>query len=102
MPARWPTRLRPGWLGAARVPWSLGIFRERQFPGALSCRASGGARPVPELSSEGEVRMTDLLAGDSYRRNRTSAADQVLDDLRSHILSGRLARGTRLPSGKAL
>jgi GntR family transcriptional repressor for pyruvate dehydrogenase complex len=46
--------------------------------------------------------MTDLLAGDSYRRDRTSAADQVLDDLRSHILSGRLARGTRLPSEKEL
>jgi GntR family transcriptional repressor for pyruvate dehydrogenase complex len=43
-----------------------------------------------------------VLAGDSYRRDRTSAADQVLNDLRSHILSGRIARGTRLPSEKEL
>jgi len=51
---------------------------------------------------EGPICMNDVLAGDSYRRDRTNAADQVLNDLRSHILSGRLARGTRLPSEKEL
>jgi DNA-binding FadR family transcriptional regulator len=44
----------------------------------------------------------DILANSSYRRDRTSAADQVFDDLRRQILSGSLARGTRLPSEKEL
>jgi DNA-binding FadR family transcriptional regulator len=57
---------------------------------------------VSEYYREGEIYMNNVLAGDSYRRNRTGAADQVLNDLRSHILSGRLARGTRLPSEKEL
>lgn len=38
----------------------------------------------------------------SFRRDRTRAADQVLGDLRSQILSGQLARGTRLPSERDL
>jgi DNA-binding FadR family transcriptional regulator len=43
-----------------------------------------------------------MLANSSYRRDRTSAADQVLRDLRGQILSGSLVRGTRLPSEKEL
>ncbi len=46
--------------------------------------------------------MSDVLADSSFRRDRTRAADQVLNDLRLQILSGRLARGTRLPSEKEL
>lgn len=46
--------------------------------------------------------MTDLLTGSSYRRDRTSAADQIVWDLRGQILSQRLVRGTRLPSEKEL
>lgn len=46
--------------------------------------------------------MTEILAGSSFRRDRARAADQVTDDLRLQILSGSLARGTRLPSEKEL
>lgn len=46
--------------------------------------------------------MTETFAGDGYRRDRMGAAEQVLDDLRGQILSGRLAKGTRLPSEKEL
>jgi GntR family transcriptional repressor for pyruvate dehydrogenase complex len=44
----------------------------------------------------------DFFAGAPYRRDRTGAADQVLHDLRTRILSGALPRGTRLPSEKEL
>jgi DNA-binding FadR family transcriptional regulator len=44
---------------------------------------------------------SDFSAG-GFRRSRTGAADQMLDDLRSRILSGELARGARLPSEKEL
>lgn len=37
-----------------------------------------------------------------FRRSRVGAADQVLDDLRSRILSGDLPKGTRLPSEREL
>lgn len=37
-----------------------------------------------------------------FRRARTGAADQVLADLRTRILSGHLAKGTRLPSEREL
>ena len=46
--------------------------------------------------------MADTFAGDGYRRERIGAAEQVLNDLRDQILSGRLPRGTRLPSEKEL
>lgn len=46
--------------------------------------------------------MTDFVLGEGFRRDRTGAADQVLNDLRSRILSGQFARGTRLPSEKEL
>ena len=46
--------------------------------------------------------MSEVLAGSSFRRDRSRAADQVADDLRMQILSGALARGTRLPSEKEL
>lgn len=46
--------------------------------------------------------MTDFVVGENFRRERTGAADQVLNDLRSRILSGQLARGARLPSEKEL
>ncbi len=50
----------------------------------------------------GEQHMTEGLTSSPFRRDRTRAADQVLDDLRLQILSGRLVRGTRLPSEKEL
>lgn len=46
--------------------------------------------------------MTETFTADGYRRERIGAAEQVLNDLRDQILSGRLARGTRLPSEKEL
>jgi GntR family transcriptional regulator, transcriptional repressor for pyruvate dehydrogenase complex len=46
--------------------------------------------------------VADTFTGDGYRRDRIGAAEQVLNDLRDQILSGRLARGTRLPSEKEL
>jgi GntR family transcriptional regulator, transcriptional repressor for pyruvate dehydrogenase complex len=46
--------------------------------------------------------VTDTVASDGYRRDRTGAAGQVLNDLRAQILSGRLPRGTRLPSEREL
>lgn len=46
--------------------------------------------------------MENGLVSGSFRRERTRAADQVLDDLRSQILAGLLARGTRLPSERDL
>lgn len=42
------------------------------------------------------------FAGEGYRRERIGAGEQVLNDLRDQILSGRLPRGTRLPSEKEL
>ncbi|WP_022891297.1 FadR/GntR family transcriptional regulator [Agromyces subbeticus] len=44
---------------------------------------------------------SDFTAG-GFRRERTSAADQVLADLRTKILSGELAKGSRLPSEREL
>lgn len=38
----------------------------------------------------------------TYRRDRTSAAEHVVNDLRGQILSRRLERGTRLPSEREL
>ncbi|MFB6549316.1 MULTISPECIES: FadR/GntR family transcriptional regulator [unclassified Streptomyces] len=46
--------------------------------------------------------MENGLVKGSFRRDRTRAAEQVLDDLRGQILAGRLARGTRLPSERDL
>jgi DNA-binding FadR family transcriptional regulator len=46
--------------------------------------------------------VTDSVASDGYRRDRTGAAEHVLNDLRAQILSGRLAKGTRLPSEREL
>lgn len=46
--------------------------------------------------------MSEVWGDGSFRRDRSGAADQVLDDLRLQILSGRLTRGTRLPSEKQL
>jgi GntR family transcriptional repressor for pyruvate dehydrogenase complex len=46
--------------------------------------------------------MTDFVLGENFRRDRTGAADQVLNDLRSRILSGQFVRGARLPSEKEL
>lgn len=46
--------------------------------------------------------MTGFVLGENFRRDRTGAADQVLNDLRSRILSGQFARGARLPSEKEL
>jgi DNA-binding FadR family transcriptional regulator len=45
---------------------------------------------------------TDFFEAGAYRRDRTGAADRVLEDLRSRILSGALERGVRLPSEKEL
>jgi GntR family transcriptional repressor for pyruvate dehydrogenase complex len=46
--------------------------------------------------------MSQILSDSPYQRDRTSAADQVVKDIRNEILSRRLARGTRLPSEKEL
>jgi GntR family transcriptional repressor for pyruvate dehydrogenase complex len=46
--------------------------------------------------------VSDFVLGENFRRDRTGAADQVLNDLRARILSGQFARGTRLPSEKEL
>jgi DNA-binding FadR family transcriptional regulator len=47
--------------------------------------------------------MTEVFeSGVAYRRARAGAAEQVLADIRDQILSGRLTRGTRLPSEKEL
>lgn len=46
--------------------------------------------------------MTELLSNNAARIDRTSAADQVFNDLRHEILSRRLGRGSRLPSEKEL
>lgn len=46
--------------------------------------------------------MSQILSDSSYRRDRTSAADQVVNDIRAQILSRHLPRGTRLPSEKEL
>jgi GntR family transcriptional regulator, transcriptional repressor for pyruvate dehydrogenase complex len=43
-----------------------------------------------------------FASGETYQRMRAGAADQVLHDIRDQILSGRLSRGTRLPSEKEL
>src|SRR3978361_1338775 len=43
-----------------------------------------------------------MVTDGSYRRNRMSAADEVVKDIRAQILSRRLERGTRLPSEKEL
>jgi DNA-binding FadR family transcriptional regulator len=45
---------------------------------------------------------TDFFHAGAYRRDRTGAADRVLQDLQARILSGALERGTRLPSEKEL
>jgi DNA-binding FadR family transcriptional regulator len=45
---------------------------------------------------------TDAFPTGAYRRDRTGAADRVLEDLRARILSGALERGARLPSEKEL
>jgi GntR family transcriptional repressor for pyruvate dehydrogenase complex len=46
--------------------------------------------------------VSQLLSDGPYRRDRTSAADQVVKDIRAQILSRHLKRGTRLPSEKEL
>jgi GntR family transcriptional repressor for pyruvate dehydrogenase complex len=46
--------------------------------------------------------MSSTFAEGSYTRDRASVADRVLINLRTRILSGQLARGTRLPSEKEL
>lgn len=46
--------------------------------------------------------VTEELTRGNFRRERVGAADQVLNDLRGQILSGRLAKGARLPSEKEL
>lgn len=46
--------------------------------------------------------VSEVLGYAAFRRDRSGAADQVSDDLRLQILSGRLTRGTRLPSEKQL
>ncbi len=46
--------------------------------------------------------MSQLLSDGQYRRDRSSAADQVVKDIRAQILSRHLKRGTRLPSEKEL
>lgn len=46
--------------------------------------------------------MSQILSDGAYRRDRTSAADQVVKDIRAQILSRHLKRGTRLPSEKEL
>jgi DNA-binding FadR family transcriptional regulator len=43
-----------------------------------------------------------MLSAGAYRRDRTSAADHVVIDIRAQILSRHLKRGTRLPSEKEL
>lgn len=43
-----------------------------------------------------------MTLDNSYRRDRTSAAEHVVNDLRGQILSRRLERGTRLPSEREL
>lgn len=45
---------------------------------------------------------TGFAVGEPFRRDRTRAADQVFEDLRMQITSGRLRRGDRLPSEKEL
>jgi GntR family transcriptional repressor for pyruvate dehydrogenase complex len=46
--------------------------------------------------------VVQMTTDDSYRRNRMSAADEVVKDIRAQILSRRLERGVRLPSEKEL
>ncbi|MGI8680402.1 MAG: FadR/GntR family transcriptional regulator [Jatrophihabitans sp.] len=43
-----------------------------------------------------------FLAGEPFRRDRTRASDQVFQDLRLQIITGRLQRGDRLPSEKEM
>jgi DNA-binding FadR family transcriptional regulator len=43
-----------------------------------------------------------MLSDGSFSRDRTGVADRVIADLRAQILSGKLVRGTRLPSEKEL
>lgn len=43
-----------------------------------------------------------MSAGETYRRDRTSAADHVVNDIRGQILARRLERGVRLPSEREL
>ncbi|MGI8592447.1 MAG: FadR/GntR family transcriptional regulator [Nakamurella sp.] len=46
--------------------------------------------------------MHEVMTGAPFHRDRTRASDQISADLRLQILSGRLPRGTRLPSEKEL
>lgn len=46
--------------------------------------------------------MSQILSDGAYRRDRSSAADRVVKDIRAQILSRHLKRGTRLPSEKEL
>lgn len=46
--------------------------------------------------------MTAFVAEGGFDRDRSSVADRVLRDLESGILSGRLKRGSKLPSEKEL
>ncbi|MFC9844431.1 FadR/GntR family transcriptional regulator [Streptomyces sp. NPDC060223] len=46
--------------------------------------------------------MTAFVANGGFDRDRASVADRVLRDLESGILSGRLKRGSKLPSEKEL
>jgi len=46
--------------------------------------------------------VSQLLSDGQYRRDRSSAADRVVKDIRAQILSRHLKRGTRLPSEKEL
>jgi GntR family transcriptional regulator, transcriptional repressor for pyruvate dehydrogenase complex len=64
-------------------------------PGDLK---GGGAGPAARREDD----MSGVLTNGSFRRDRTSAADQVAEDLRLQILSGGLERGTRLPSEKEM
>jgi DNA-binding FadR family transcriptional regulator len=55
-----------------------------------------------QCASEGSTGLSQILSDGAYRRDRTSAADQVVKDIRAQILSRHLKRGTRLPSEKEL
>jgi DNA-binding FadR family transcriptional regulator len=64
-----------------------------------------GRRAYPEVSAEDEGedgRVAAFVAEGGFDRDRASVADRVLRDLEASILSGRLKRGSKLPSEKEL
>ncbi|MEV7340073.1 GntR family transcriptional regulator [Streptomyces sp. NPDC093544] len=71
------------------------------FSHLMSSRLAGSPSDVSNNDEEGQT-VTAFVADGGFDRNRASVADRVLRDLESSILSGRLKRGSKLPSEKEL